>query len=145
MNIIEEFCTNYDFPQPAIKYLSDTYNVILNDKEYFEKKDSFAHKIITSFEKNTGIKILPYVEEIAVASPLTFARFLNVPEGSVYGHETADWDGMMARMMSLSSDYKIKHFRPIGTDGPRGDGYSAAYICGELMASYALKDLENGR
>ena len=27
---------------------------------------------------------------------------------------------------------------PIGAAGPRGDGYSAAYICGQLMASQSM-------
>ena len=45
-------------------------------------------------------------------------------------------------MMMLSSDYPIKGLRPIGAAGPRGDGYSSAYVCGRLMARLALKDLK---
>ena len=67
---------------------------------------------------------------------------VGVPEGSVYGYETRDWDGMMARMMMLGSDYPIKGLRPIGAAGPRGDGYSATIICGQLMAANALRDLK---
>jgi hypothetical protein len=48
---------------------------------------------------------------------------------------------MMARMMMLGSDYPIKGLRPIGAAGPRGDGFSAAIICGQLMAFNAIKDL----
>ena len=48
---------------------------------------------------------------------------------------------MMARMMMLQQDYPIKGLRPIGASGPRGDGYSAAYICGQLMAFNAIRDL----
>ena len=77
-----------------------------------------------------------------IASPWTFSRLLGVPEGSVYGYETRDWDGMMARMMMLGTDYPIKGLRPIGAAGPRGDGYSATIICGQLMAANALKDLK---
>ena len=32
--------------------------------------------------------------------------------------------------------------KPIGAAGPRGDGYSATIICGQLMAANALKDLK---
>lgn len=51
---------------------------------------------------------------------------------------------MMARMMMLSTDYPIKGLKPIGAAGPRGDGYSAAYICGQLISKIALKELAEG-
>ena len=78
---------------------------------------------------------------MAVATPWTFARYLNAPEGAVYGYETTDWDGMMARLQMLATDYPIKGLRPIGAAGPRGDGYSAAMLTGQLMARLAIKDL----
>ena len=92
-------------------------------------------------KEKMGVDLTGHIEEMAVASPWTFARYLNAPEGAVYGYETADWDGMMARMMMLGQDYPIKGLRPIGAAGPRGDGYSAAYICGQLMAQSAIREL----
>ena len=79
---------------------------------------------------------------MSVASNWTFARYLGNPEGSVYGHETRDADSMMARLQSLKQDYPIKGLRPIGAGGPRGDGYSAAYITGQMMANLATKDMK---
>ena len=108
---------------------------------YVEKKNKLAMKMVNTLKTKTGIDIVPHIEEMTVASPLTFARYMGVPEGSVYGYETTDWDGMMARMMMLGSDYPIKGMRPIGAAGPRGDGYSAAMICGQLMAFNAIKEL----
>ena len=113
----------------------------LSQEDYVAYKNRYAKKFINMLKERAGIDIAPYIEEICVASPWTFARYLGTPEGSVYGYETADWDGMMARMMMLSSDYPIRGLRPIGAAGPRGDGYSSAYVCGKLMARLALKDL----
>lgn len=113
----------------------------LPEEEYFKFKDAWANKFLDSLKEKAGIDLRGHIEEMEVSSPLTFARYLGVPEGSVYGYETTDWDGMMARMMMLSTDYPIKGMRPIGAAGPRGDGYSAAVICGQLMALNALKDL----
>ncbi len=113
----------------------------LPQEDYVALKNKFAAKFIKSLKDKAGIDIAPHIEEMSVASPWTFARYLGTPEGAVYGHETTDWDGMMARMMMLSSDYPVKGLRPIGAAGPRGDGYSAAYICGQLMARLALKDM----
>ncbi len=114
----------------------------LSQEDYVKFKNDGVKKMLRILKEKTGIDIEDHIEEIAVASPWTFARYLNVPEGAVYGYETADWDGMMARMMMLSTDYPVKGLRPIGAAGPRGDGYSAAYICGQLMALNALKDLK---
>ncbi len=114
----------------------------LEEKDYFKFKNEGAKKFLKSLKDKTGIDLSGHIEEMEVASPYTFCRYLNVPEGSVYGYETRDWDGMMARMMMLSSDYPIKGLRPIGAAGPRGDGYSASMVCGQLMALNALKDLK---
>ncbi len=114
----------------------------IEEKDYFKFKNEGAEKFVKSLKDKTGIDLRGHIEEMEVASPLTFCRYLNVPEGSVYGYETRDWDGMMARMMMLSSDYPIKGLRPIGAAGPRGDGYSASMVCGQLMALNALKDLK---
>ena len=110
-------------------------------EEYTAKKNKHAMKMVQMLKDKAGIDITGHIEEMVVASPMTFARYLGVPEGSVYGYETRDWDGMMARMMMLSTDYPIKGLRPIGAAGPRGDGYSAAIICGQLMAGSAIKEL----
>ena len=61
----------------------------------------------------------------------------------MYGHEVRDWDGIMPRMMMLKQDYPVKGLRPIGAAGPRGDGYSGAYITGSLVGKLALKDLKD--
>ncbi len=114
----------------------------ISQKDYFEFKNHYAEKMLQNLKERTGIDLSGHIEEMEVASPWTFARYLGVPEGSVYGYETRDWDGMMARMMMLSSDYPIKGLRPIGTAGPRGDGYSATIICGQLVAAAALGDLK---
>ena len=115
----------------------------LDPEDYTALKNKYAKKFIKCLKDRAGIDIEPYIEEICIASPWTFARYLGTPEGSVYGYETADWDGMMARMMMLGSDYPVKGLRSIGAAGPRGDGYSSAYVCGRLMARLALKDLKD--
>lgn len=113
----------------------------LPQEQYVAFKNRVVRKMLKNLEEKTGIRLEGHIEEMAVATPWTFARYLGVPEGAVYGHETRDWDGMMARMMMLSTDYPIKGLRPIGADGPRGDGYSAAYICGQLLAKLTLRDM----
>ena len=114
----------------------------LRQEDYFKFKTEGAKKMLRTFKEKTGIELEGHVEEIEVGSPWTFARYLGVPEGAVYGYEARDWDGMMARMQSIAVDYPIKGLRPIGAAGPRSDGYTASIICGQLMAGSALRDLK---
>ncbi len=110
-------------------------------QEYVKTKNLIAKRMIDNFEKKTGIIIRDSIEEMAVASPWTFARYINSPQGTIYGYETNDWDSMMARMMSLKTMYPIKGLKFAGTSGPRGDGYSSTYVCGNLVARLTLKDM----
>lgn len=113
----------------------------LSQKDYFEMKNKTFDKMLAIVKEKTGINLSGHVIEVSFASPWTFARYLNAPEGAVYGYEVTEWDGIMARMMSLGKDYPIKGLKPIGAAGPRGDGYSGSYITGSLVGKLALKDL----
>ncbi len=113
----------------------------VTQEDYVALKEKVATKMLKLIKDKTGIDISGHIEEISFASPWTFARYLNAPEGAVYGYEVRDWDGMMTRMMMLKQDFPIKGLRPIGAAGPRGDGYSAAMITGSLVGKLALKDL----
>ena len=110
----------------------------LDAADYFAMKERIAKELIAQLRDKAGIDLEPYIEEISIASPWTFARYLNAPEGAVYGYETRDWDDIMSRNMSIATDYPIKGLIPIGTSGPRGDGYSSALYCGYQLASIAL-------
>lgn len=116
----------------------------LNEEQYFKYKNDFVRKILANLKHKTGIDITPYIEEATVATPLTFARYLGAPEGSVYGYETRDWDSIVPRIMMRDVDYPLHGLYPIGTSGPRGDGYSSAYYCGNMIAGLALKKEAQG-
>lgn len=114
----------------------------LKQEDYFAMKNKVFDKMLGIVKEKTGIDIRGHIIEMSTASPWTFARYLNAPEGAVYGYEVTEWDGIMARMMMLASDYPVKGLRPIGAAGPRGDGYSGCYITGSLIGKLALKDLD---
>lgn len=111
-------------------------------EDYAAQKNKIAKRMIDQFERETGIAIHDAIEEFEVASPWTFARFINSPQGTMYGYETNEWDSMMARLMMLSEDYPIKGLKFVGAHGPRGDGYSSTFICGEVIGRLTLKDME---
>ncbi len=116
----------------------------LDETEYYKLKTKMAKRFINTLKEKAGIDISGAIEEITVASPYTFARYLNAPEGGVYGYETTEWDGIISRTieMTMGKDYKVKGLYPIGTNGVRGDGYSSAYTDGQILAQRALASFE---
>ncbi|MCF0240988.1 MAG: NAD(P)/FAD-dependent oxidoreductase [Treponema sp.] len=115
----------------------------LNPIEYAHKKTYYAEKLIDNLKRKTGISLKEHIEEIEIASPLTFARYINVPEGSVYGYELREWDNSISRMMMIENDNAIPHFYHIGTSSARGVGYNGTYIIGDLVARKVIKKMNN--
>ena len=113
----------------------------LKGQEYIDYKQKVAEKLINLVENKLNINIKDNIEEIEIATPLTFARYLNAPNGSVYGHETNEWDNILARMQSIKEDNPLQGLKVIGADGPRGDGYSSTYLCGKLISDIVLDEL----
>ena len=116
---------------------SEDWNCV-TDETYVAIKEKLAKRFIDTLKEKTGIDLLPYIEEISIATPMTFARYLGVPEGSVYGYETRDWDDIITRTMSMATDYPIDGLVPIGTSGIRGDGYSSALACGQIISQFIM-------
>ncbi len=51
----------------------------LKPEDYKKYKNDIAKKYIEDAEKVLGISIMPHIEEISVATPITFARYLGAP------------------------------------------------------------------
>ena len=115
-------------------------------KDYFKLKDWLLERTIDHFEKTLGVKVRDHIEEVVVATPETWARYLGTPMGDVYGYSPISWDGMFARVMSGHKlDYTIKGLRFVGGHGTQMDGYSQAILSGAEQARYMLQDMKEGK
>ena len=115
----------------------------VTEEEYFKVKDRIARECVERYEEVTGCKLQGHIEEIVVASPVTWARYLGTPRGDVYGYEPATWDGMFPRVQSgHHEDYTVHGLRFAGGHGTQMDGYSQAYLSGAEQARYMLLDMK---
>ena len=114
----------------------------LKPEEYKKYKNDLAKKYIEDAEKTLGISIMPHIEEISVATPVTFARYLGTPEGTIYGYKLSGWDNLMARIAGEKTDYAIPGLSFCGGHYTRGDGYSSAYIIGDTIGKRVAKRLK---
>ena len=116
----------------------------LKPEDYKKYKNEIAKKFIEDAEKTLGISIMPHIEEISVATPVTFARYLGTPEGTIYGYKLSGWDNLMARTAGEKTDYAIPGLSFCGGHYIRGDGYSCAYIMGDTIGKRVAKRLKGG-
>ena len=123
-------------------FMSDDWGNV-SETDYFKAKDRVADDMIRVFERETGCSIRDSIEEIAVASPTTYARYCGHPEGVIYGYETAEWDSLMPRMMMMKEDAQLfPGLRFAGGYAMRSSGYSRAYVSGDLSGRQTVGDLK---
>jgi len=117
----------------------------LTPDQYKKFKNELAAKYIQDYERLMGISIMPHIEEISVATPVTFARYLGTPDGTIYGYYCADWDNVIMRTMNSDKEHTIENLYFCGGHAERGDGFSSAYMSGDTTARKVIKDLKEGK
>lgn len=120
-------------------YYGDVWKDV-KPEDYKKLKVKIAGEIIETCEEALGIQIKPYIEEIVIAAPPTFARYMKTPRGTPYGYQFDMWDSMMMRTMNVAAEEPIKGLRFCGACGERGDGYSSSYISGMNTGMRVVQD-----
>lgn len=112
---------------------------------YFDEKDMLAARLIANYEQATGITIHNNIEELEVATPMTFARYTGTPQGTVLGYFADSWDGMLPRVMNEATESDTKGLRFCGGWGAQLCGVAGAVISGRNTAYATLDDIESER
>lgn len=121
---------------------SDNCWANIDPENYFDEKDLLAARLIANFESATGITIHNSIEELEVATPVTFARYTYTPQGTVYGYYGDDWDGVVPRIMTEASDCDTKGLRFCGGWGAQLSGMSSAIASGRNAAFATIGDMK---
>ena len=111
----------------------------LTAKDYKKFKSDFVRHYIEDFQSIIGADILSHIEEIAIATPVTFARYLNTPKGAIYGYRSSGWDNVMLRAVFEAADFTIPGLHFAGGHHTMGDGFSSAYVTGVGAAKNIIK------
>ena len=113
----------------------------VNELNYSKIKNEVAKGIIKQFEDATGVNLHDNIEEIAIASPITYARYCLHPQGVIYGYYSQYNDGLMQRIQSVNEDNYVKGLRFAGGYAERLDGFSSSYKSGYNEAMRTLSDI----
>lgn len=125
-----------------------TFGDVMKDikpQDYKKFKTKVAKDMIETCEKALNISIMPYIEEIEIALPPTFARYLNTPLGTPYGYMLEKWDSMLPRTIQYLKDQPFDNFYFCGATQERGDGYGCAYYTGEKAGNLVVKAVKGGK
>ena len=125
-----------------------TFGDVMKDvkpQDYKKFKTKVAKDMIETCEKALNISITPYIEEIEIALPPTFARYLNTPLGTPYGFMLEKWDSMLPRTIQYIGDQPFDNFYFCGATQERGDGYGCAYYTGEKAGGIVVKKMKEGK
>jgi prolycopene isomerase len=117
---------------------------------YHTEKERIAEEILAEFRLATGIDLTPYIEEIEIATPATFANINNKYNGSIYGYECVDWDSLIPKTMTIrdEDEHPIHGLHFVAGFARRSQGFSSSYMTGDVAARKAAahwkEDQKNG-
>lgn len=114
----------------------------INEEDYVKAKREYADKMISNFEKATGAKIRDHIEEIEIASPATYARYLDAPNGTIYGFENTGSYDIVSRIMTDAIGSGIENLYYAGGYGTKSIGYNPSYSSGYEAAANAVKKMK---
>ncbi|MCI9279996.1 MAG: NAD(P)/FAD-dependent oxidoreductase [Bacilli bacterium] len=123
-------------------FFGDTFNNKVTEENYFELKNQIAENIINNFEETTGINIKSYIEEIEIASPVTYARYGGHPEGVIYGYKLTGLDNLLPRTLNKEKENFVPNVRICGGFDAWGNGFSNTYLSGYRAAKLTLLDMK---
>ena len=113
----------------TISYTADAWADV-KEEDYVKIKREVASKLIDDLEDIMGYKIKEHIEEIEIASPATFARYMGSPQGSIYGYSSEKWDGMSSRTLAAGMERTIPGLFFVGGHGSSLSGYFPTYTGG---------------
>lgn len=116
---------------------TDAWNDV-NEENYFKVKEEIAYKMIKDFERKMNINIMDHIEEIEVATPITFARYTGVKNGVIYGYYVNKMNGSVVRGRNADRDINIDGLYFAGSYSFRGHGYSTTYKSGDIAGKKAF-------
>lgn len=127
----------------TISYTDDAWADV-TEEDYVKIKRKVADKMIAHLEEIMGFKIREHIEEIEIASPVTFARYMATPQGSIYGYSSEKWDGMSSRTVAGGAERTIPGLFFVGGHSSSMSGYLPTYTGGNRTGFQILGYVMSG-
>ena len=103
------------------------------------------HSISGTQYQALDIVQLTIEQEIEVATPVTYSRYLGTPNGTPYGYQTSNWDGIFLRTMQKQKEKSIRHLHFVGAHTEGSVGYNQTYKSGKVAVEEILHEKNKAR
>lgn len=113
----------------------------VSEKDYVKMKNEMARGLIKQFEDAVHVNLHDHIEELAIASPITYAHYCLQPQGVIYGYYSQYNDGLMSRIPMAGEDACVPGLRIGGGYGERLDGFPSSYKSGANEGKRTLDDI----
>lgn len=123
-------------------YPEEIFSKYVNEENYFEVKSKIADTFISALEQATHVSIRDAIEEIEVATPVTFARYGGHPNGSIFGYMAKGYDNFLPRVMNAKNENIFSNVRFCGIFGSHIASCNDSYFDGEEVALEILKEMK---
>lgn len=120
----------------------DDFDKIVTSANYFTLKEKIARHFVEVVERTINVSLVDAIEEIEVATPVSFARYNGHPSGTLYGYLAKGYDNLLARMLNEKQELYLKNLHFCGCFGTRLSGFLASYLSGEDAALLTLQEME---
>ena len=108
-------------------------------RDYFRTKGAIAGAMIEQFEQATGVRLADSIEEIEIATPVSFQRYTGAYRGVVYGYEPEPWDSLIPRALALDKESFFEGLQFCGGFSSRCHGYGGSILTGRAAAGRTLQ------
>lgn len=114
----------------TVSFTADAWADVTKE-DYVKAKRRIADHMISVYEEKIGVKIRGHIEEIEICTPSTYARYMNTPQGSIYGYLSDTWDGMSSRTLAAPMEPTVPGLFFVGAHGSRLSGFLPSYMSGD--------------
>jgi prolycopene isomerase len=111
----------------------------VSPQDYHTRKNEIARAMITQFEDAVGVNMFDHIEEIEIATPVTFQRYTGAYRGIVYGYEPDPWDSLIPRAMAMEKENYLEGLQFCGGFSSRCHGYGGSILSGRAAARRSLE------
>ncbi len=118
----------------------DCFAKAVSKENYFAMKNMLAEHYLSLLEQEKNIEIRKYIEEMDIATPVTFARYTNSPGGTIFGYLQKGYDNILSRIMNENAENIIKGLHFCGSFSSFASDTSNTMLNGEYEANKLGKE-----
>ena len=111
----------------------------LSQKDYFSKKNELAKDLIDRASDALKVPISKHIEEIEVATPMTFSRYIGSYMGNVYAYDHRVFDSVVVKALSQDKERLISGLHFVGNSGLLLAGFPSTILSGRLATVEQIK------